>query len=37
MGEGGYGWLPYDCGTRGLADGLVLLTIGWVSTGQFKP
>ncbi len=36
-GEGGYGWLPYDYVTKGLAiDWWSLLKNEWVDTGNFK-
>jgi C1A family cysteine protease len=34
--EGGYGFLPYDYVTNGLAeDWWTLIQQGWVDTGQF--
>jgi C1A family cysteine protease len=36
-GNGGYGWLPYDYVTRGLAtDWWSLLKNEWIDTGEFK-
>ena len=36
-GEAGYGWLPYDYVTRGLAqDSWSLLKSKWIDTGKFK-
>lgn len=36
-GDKGYGWLPYDYVSRGLAiDWWVLLKNEWIDTGQFK-
>jgi len=35
-GDGGYGFLPYDCVLAGLAeDWWTLIQQGWVDTGQF--
>ncbi|HOM30242.1 MAG TPA: C1 family peptidase [Deltaproteobacteria bacterium] len=36
-GESGYGWLPYDYVTRGLAvDWWTLLKSEWIDTGEFR-